>query len=200
MNSLMNFLLVLLFSWLVVRHMQAQSREEQNPAEKTDLVERDLQKVGTLAAIGLGFLRGFADMTAALLRAIWKMLHAQETQKHITSVLSSAAAPARLLRDASAEAVVDVYCAPHIDPDEEATEYVEALRKGLADGSASVSEATADKSAQELAKQGNRKRKAGVAKAAGRNVPDSVQRPARPLPRQNAGARRPSLGGRRGNR
>lgn len=435
MNSLMNLLLLLLFSWLVVRHMQAQILEEQNPAEETDLVERDLQQVAAIAAtgfgylqrfvaIGFGFLRGLADMTAALLLAVWKMLNAQQTKSYKGRLLFAASALGRMLRgfalrmrkgnfsrfsrplispeispegritvdedcsltpfrggayltvlsgptgagrsdstagimslyrgaplipislsatkpspaaaedvqsaceppvEAGAEqhfepafegepvdsdgdqapsdsgeleavacmgdllpwnkarqdkvnelvskisvgtepetvgdpvdasvAVVDVRCAPCIDPDQEAIEYVAALRKGYADGSAvgssSVSEATiqpplpggasdcgglpvvnaesnlgpiefteadaetaavepsqlpelgfgaAAKPAQELAKQGNRKRKAGAAQAAGRNAPDSVQRSARQLPRQDAGARRPSLGGRRGNR
>jgi hypothetical protein len=97
MNTL-TWAFILFFGWLVVRSIQQQSMSAQ---PTRTLIDEDLQKVGYIAGRGFHFARGIADMTAALLLVVWKVLTSDNTQKYAAGAISSTTALAGKLGDAA---------------------------------------------------------------------------------------------------
>lgn len=97
MNTL-TWAFILFFGWLVVRSIQQQSM---NAQPTRTLIDEDLKKVGYIAGRGFHLARGIADMTAALLLVVWKVLTSDSTQKYAAGAISSTTALAGKLGDAA---------------------------------------------------------------------------------------------------
>lgn len=89
---------ILLFVWLVIRSVQQQSMSAQ---PTRNLIDEDLQKVGYIAGRVFYFACGIADMTAALLLFVRKVLTADDTQNYAGRAITSITALAGKLGDAA---------------------------------------------------------------------------------------------------